>query len=396
MASASIVYYVVNRWNGKPSWERVGTDKREAERRDAAVKREIASGTYVAKQTGAVTVLMFAEGWFAARKRRGVDNERANWKNHVLTRCKWFAALRIDAVTPPLVARLVQELKQPFETPKGKPGKIGGKTVALIIGTARTMFGAAVFQQLIPSNPVALPPGTLQRKSTKPRGSYGGADVLAIVRNDKVRPDGRVFAAMAFYSGMREGEICGRRFRDIDRGASPLWSMDIRTQYNDQPLKTEQNEGEHPRRIPVHHELAALLDWWWCTGFRLVYLRRPDPTDFVVPNEKGKARTKSSGYKLWRSTVKQAGVGNISLHSTRHTFVTWAIRSGVPKDLVERMTHNAQGEIIDQYNHPAWAPFCAEIAKLSFDAPFDGLAKGAVSPEQSWLQRQDSNLGPGG
>lgn len=392
--SRTTVYYVANRWRGKIEWERVGTDKRAAERRDAAVKREIEAGTYVPKRTEASTVRAYAEAWFSARAVRSVENERDLWTNHVLERCEWFADLRVDAVTPPLSLRLVRELEKPYVR-GDRAAKLAPKSVALIAGVCRTMFGAAVFEQAIPSNPFVLPPGTLHRKPRKERGHYGASDVVAIVNNEKVRPDGRMFAALALYTGMREGEICGRRFRDVDRGARPLWSMDVRSQYDDQPLKTDDEDTDRPRRIPVHPELARLLDWWWSLGFHLVHCRAPTPADFIVPTDAGEPRSKSSGYKLWRSTLKDADVENLSLHSTRHTFVTWMRRCGAPDYLLERITHNAGGTIVDQYTHADWVPLCQAISLLSFDAVFDGSSKGSVSPEESWLQRLDSNRGAG-
>jgi integrase len=57
--------------------------------------------------------------------------------------------------------------------------------------------------------------------------------------------------------------------------------------------------------------------------------------------------TRSSAYKLWRKACDEAGVTNHSLHSTRHTFTTFARRGTPQTDAVEAITHNKRGEMVD-------------------------------------------------
>ncbi len=84
------------------------------------------------------------------------------------------------------------------------------------------MFGDAVFNGIIPTNPCMLQRGTL-KGSSKQRAAYRGADVEKLL-SERVSITRRLFVWIAFFTGMREGEICGRRFRDWIRAASPLWS----------------------------------------------------------------------------------------------------------------------------------------------------------------------------
>jgi hypothetical protein len=98
---------------------------------------------------------------------------------------------------------------------------------------------------------------------------------------------------------MREGEVCGRRWRDGDRESAPPGCLNIATQDHDGPLKTERADGEHPRKVPVHLVLASFLDGWWRVGFEFTYCRKPAADDFIVPRTKdGKPHMRSSAYKL--------------------------------------------------------------------------------------------------
>ncbi len=123
------------------------------------------------------------------------------------------------------------------------------------------------------------------------------------------------------------------------------------------------------------------------SGFEFHYCRKPTADDFIVPRTKdGRPHTRSSAYKLWLRACALAGVENRSLHSTRHTFITLARRGGARAEVVERVTHNAAGSIVDHYTHWDWAPLCEAVQAL-------GMALGAPAPAApAPLQNLATNL----
>jgi integrase len=366
-----VVYYVSNAVNGSAKWERVGTDKREAERRDGAMKREIAAGTYCGRPTGASTVGSYARDWLAARTNRSAEDERSWWHNHVTTRCRWFVDLKLEDVRVLHTVRLAKELALPYEVVGGSTRKLSSKSVFNIFGVISTMFRDARIAELMVRNVCEMPRGTLNSKPTVRRQPYSTATVLTLATDDRLQADWRMFLILLFYTGMREGEACGRRFRDWDRNTEPLGALTVATQYNDQPLKTEDKVGEAPRVIPVHPHLERALDLWWREGFEHVYCRRPTKDDFIVPCRARKLgnHTRSSAYKLFRRALAAVGVETQSLHATRHTFITLARRDGARKDVLERVTHNARGEMIDAYTHFDWDPLCEAVACFMSSKP---------------------------
>ena len=102
---------------------------------------------------------------------------------------------------------------------------------------------------------------------------------------------------------------------------------------------------------------------WWVSGFELVFLRKPTLDDFIVPCHARDLRnhTKSSAYKLFRRACALIGVEAHSLHSTRHTFITVARRNRARMDVLEKITHNAEGKTIDTYTHWEWEPLCQAV-----------------------------------
>lgn len=373
-----VTYWIAFPWNGRRVWERSEGDRRAAERLERQRKREVAEGTYspAPGRSRASTVAEYANVWGAGRTNRDAETERGLLRRHVVPRP--IGSKRIDDVKPQDLLDLVKELQATGMAPK---------YVSNIYGVVRTMFRDAHFAQLIPTDPCVLPRNAIKRTRRTERQPYPRADVLALTTDARVDADRRVFAALGFYTGAREGELCGLRWSDYDREAEPLGCLYVSRQYGGTPLKTDR-----PRKVPVHPELAALLDAWWREGFELVHLRAPTPDDHIVPmraspkNRHGVRphHTRSSAYKAFRAACAQAKVTCRSLHSTRHTMITWARRGGAPPDVLERVTHNAKGAIIDQYTHWDWAPLCDAVLRLRYavDA-HQQLASGGGTPQKT-------------
>lgn len=383
-SGGTVAYYVTFEHDGRKVWEFAGRDKRYAKSLNAQRKREVREGTYHPKLRGAPTVAEYAEQWISNRKVRSAEAEEHYLRSYVLSRA-WFAGLKMMEVRKVHIKQLVDELKAATSVNPRTPGKaLAPKTIANIYGVVVTMFNEAEADERILVNPCKLKRKTLPRRAKVKRMPYDVASIAALLTSPKVHPMARVFASIALFTGMREGEICGRRWRDLDRSAEPMWCLTVDSQYDDRPLKTDDEEaGEHARKVPIHPKLQAVLEWWWSTGFELVYVRKPTRDDFIVPISGGDGNhTRSSAYKMWRRALEAAGVVNLSLHSTRHTFVTLCRRGGADTAAVETITHNAKGQVIDQYTHRQWDELCEAVRALDV-ARGGGSVLGSVLPNHT-------------
>lgn len=354
LADGSLVWWITFQWKGKPYWIRSGADEREARRTDARIAKERNAGTW---RPDAAPPKTTVREWFArylpTRTNRAADGDRQIVRDHVLSR-EWFALLPLRDVRPFDVEKLVKEMRS--------EGKLSEKYISNIFTVVRAGFKRAVFEELRPDDPCAsLPPGTIRRGTSKARQPYSRAEARTILECDKNPLPVRVWLAMAFYTGMREGEVCGRRWADWARTAQPLGALQVHTQYEDQPLKTDDPDKARPRYVPVHPHLAALLQLWWDEGFELQFCRKPTLEDFIVPTAGLRCHSRSSAYRAFRRALARAGVPNRSLHSTRHTFVSVARAETNRHDLVERITHNAAGTTLDRYTHSEWESLCEVI-----------------------------------
>lgn len=365
------VYYAVNDWPQKPGpnkqqAEKVGTSKRDAEVRDRAMKKEIAAGTYQPPlQRVRPTLDGEASSFLAQRTNSYAEDERRIWRLYIEPRT-WLTELPLDDVSPTKhIDRLVTELRA--ETKPDGTRRLSDKSIANALGLLTLIFKAAVRAERCVRNPVVLAPRTLRRAPVVEKEIYGAAELQVLIRHHTIPWPIRVLNALCGLGGLREGEACGLRWRDLDLTAGPLASLTVSTQYGGKKLKTER-----PRAVPVHPALRELLEAWASEGFQLYACRRPTPDSYIVPNTSRRSQaehhTRSSYYKAFVRSAEAAGVRPRSLHSLRHTMITLARRGGARKDVLERVTHNARGDIVDRYTHLDWLPLCEAVSSIQLDA----------------------------
>lgn len=357
-----ISYDVATYFNKKQYWEHAGKDKREAQRLDAKRKREIKDGTYSPRAPGSKatpTVASFIERWGNARTNISADDDRRNLARFL--KVPEFAAMHIDDVRARHVIGALNQLK----------GTVKLKTLQNAYGTLRTMFRDARIEELTGVDCCVLPRKFFDGDPVKERAPYSRTEAALLVAHGQIPEPLRVLNALCLLAGLRKGEACGRRWRDLDMAAEPLWALAVGDQYDGRVLKTKR-----PRAVPVHPELAAILKAWGETGFARLMGRKPEDDDFIVPLPRtarhgDSHHTASTYYKAFVRACAAAKVRPRSLHSMRHTMITLARRGGARKDVLEKVTHNAKGDIVDRYTHLDWAPLCEAVAAIGslFDAP---------------------------
>lgn len=377
-------FYAVNTWKGKQVREKVGRNKRAAESRDGAMQREIESGTYVPPASRARdTVGGFADFFTEGRDNPYSADERRMIRLYVKPRA-WLVGMHLDDWTPAHTEQLLRELRA--ERKEDGSRRLSDKTIGNLFGLLSLMFDAAVRLERCLRNPIVLAPNELKRQAKEEKEIYEIEEVAVLVRAPSIPWPVRVLNALLNYTGMREGEACGRRWRDLDDACRPLAALSVHDQYNGRPLKKK----DQPRMVPVHEELLAILKDWAEEGFEVYTGRPPTPDDFIVPSVSKRSKqpcwTRSQYYKAFVKYARAAGVEPRSLHATRHSFITHAQRCGADKDVLEKVTHNKAGEMIDRYTHTVWGPPCAAVACFSLN----------VRPEVHPSPRRLGNSGGGG
>jgi integrase len=363
-----IVYYVANEWHGRQKSERVGRNRRDAERRDEAMKKEIENDTY--QPPGKRAAVSFGEhalAFNAKRTNKTAAKEARLAANHMQPRA-WLWEKRLTQVRTPDVDKLIAELRA--ETNAKGERRLTDKTISDVIQLMRRMFAAAIRAELCDRQPVVLEHGTWDH-TAKVREPYTAAEAAVLVRNHKIPWPTRVLIALWTLAGLRQGEGCGLKWKRLDLATRPLACLTIAEQWNGETLKTKR-----PRVVPVHPDLLEILNSWAETGFELYTGRKPTPEDFVVPEVLRDGVTlrcfqSSASYRCFIRACALVGIQARTLHSCRHTFVTLARRGGARADVLERVSHNARGDMIDRYTHFDWLPLCEAVLCLRLVSPPD-------------------------
>ena len=71
-----------------------------------------------------------------------------------------------------------------------------------------------------------------------------------------------------------------------------------------------------------------------------------------------------SSLKKLVADCTHVGIPPLTFHRLRDTFISLARRGGARKDVLERVTHNAAGDIIDRYTSFDWQPLCEAVSCL--------------------------------
>lgn len=357
------VFYAVNKWNGRQKSERVGRNRREAERRDAVMKKEIENGTYQPPEARKAT--SFGDQALSYHGRRTIkskDDERALSRNHMEHRA-WLWKKPLDQFRPADCDRLIAELRAELR-PDGKR-RLTDKSIRDVLQLMRRIFASAIRADLIDRQPVVLEHGTWNHTPVV-REPYTAAEVAVLISHHKIPWPSRVLIALWVLAGLRQGEGCGLKWKRLDLDAKPLAGLTIAEQWRGESLKTKR-----PREVPVHPILLAILREWAETGFEAYTGRKPTPDDYIVPELDGFGVWNCFGahtsYRRFKDACEAVGIRPRTLHAFRHTFVTLSRRGGARPDVLERVSHNASGKMIDRYTHFDWLPLCEAVLCLRLE-----------------------------
>jgi integrase len=251
--------------------------------------------------------------------------------------------LRLQTLTPAHVRGLYREKLDSGLSPR---------TVQYVHVTLNKALKQAVADGLIPRNVCeAVKPPRPQKREISPLTPEQARRFLEACQGERLE----ALFVLAVHTGMRQGELLGLHWEDVDLEAGTLRVRRALAQTNDGPVLTAPKSAKSRRRIKL-------------TGASVEVLKRHraaqngesrklgglwENRGLVFPNRTGGFL---SPYLLTDGPLKRplecAGLPSIRFHDLRHTCATILLSRGVHAKLVQELLGHATISItLDTYSH---------------------------------------------
>lgn len=173
---------------------------------------------------------------------------------------------------------------------------------------------------------------------------------------DVLGPVLRVVVLAAAMTGLRQSELLGLRWRDVDWVAQRIRVRNayVRGEHSGQG----KSDLSTRRSVPMADRLARELDRW---SRRTAYGAEADLV-FAHPNS-GRPLDRSKVTKRFKQACRDAGVNEITFHELRHTFATRLAASGQPLRTIQEFLGHADLKTTQIYAH--YAPSTREVEMVN-------------------------------
>jgi integrase len=280
----------------------------------------------------------YAEQWWILNQQELAPSTRVDYRwrleGHLLP---FFADYQLDAITFDLVEHYIAA-----KLAEDKP--LSPRSVNMTLTLMAAILESAVERELIARNPAK---GKNRRvRERAPRRTYletaeqieallaAGGDLDALARRDRQHISRRAVLATLMFAGLRIGELCGLRWRDVDLATGWLHVGDAKTDAGIRKVKI---------RGTLRDELA---------GVRAARTRHTGPADYVFATSTGARQSRENlrnrvlAPAVRRASERLVEAGSwpmpdgLTPHSLRRTFASVLYALGEdPGVVMDEMGH---------------------------------------------------------
>ena len=309
-----------------------------------------------------------------------------------------FGARKVSSITRAEIKAMLAKLSKK---------KLARNTIRLALASIRGVLTSAVEDGLLQSNPAArLGRFTTSEKGQREAQAMEPEEVerfLSATRD--YCPEYYPLFLVALRSGLREGEILGLRWGDIQFGkddGDPNRFILVQRRWYRGAFSTP--KASKSRRVDMSKEVRRVLlerrDCAMLKAFANGHENLADQLLFPGGDEGHPISVRTLMEKYFQPALERAGLRRFRFHDLRHTFGSLLIHSGAPLPYVsEQMGHASIQITADIYVHLLPGRNVALIDKLDALAPAQTAATQAqpepqvTKPESvsDWCERGDSN-----
>jgi len=316
--------------------------RKEANKAMIALQNEVLEEKFVC--TDKTTVGAFVQNWIDTVRKLEIDettmyNNKLYLKNHIMPR---IGKLRLQKLDHIVCQEFVNEMHE-----KG----YARNTIDRVVTMLKKALDKAVQYKLIREN--YMRQVTLPRVVKKAKEIWTAKQAIQFLKATEDKRFHCVYA-LALLTGMRQGEILGLRWRDIDFERRIISINQTLTHYG-KTIKSGAKTAAGIRTIAMPNLLITILKKQYEKYDELKQKlgEKFIDMDLVIFNlSNGKTVFPSNLTKIYTADVKRAGLPHITFHSMRHTHATMLIEQNVNVKLIsERLGHSKIGVTLDTYSH---------------------------------------------
>lgn len=220
----------------------------------------------------------------------------------------------------------------------------------------RVALEQAVTWGMINSNPCGkvTPP----KKAKKKFDTITLAQAKALIDHFKGHEnDMSVTIALAFFTGMRRGEVLGLTWNNVDLNDKTIHVEQSRQRVGKDIIVTGVKSKTSIRTIPIFNDLYEILQKEKTTQKKNKLLWGKDynkpEQDFVCRRDNGDLSAPDYVYRKLKRTATNLEISSsLRFHDLRHSFATWMMENGVhPKVVSDWLGHSDINITMDIYSH---------------------------------------------
>lgn len=260
-------------------------------------------------------------------------------KNHI---SKSIGLYKLQNLTPMICQRFINDLHD-----RG----YARNTIDRISSLVKIALDRAVDYKIIKDNPMRKV--TLPKKRKKELRIWTTEQANAFLKFTKGRRYHCVYA-LALLTGMRQGEILGLRWKDIDFKEKTISVRQTLSHYG-KDLKIGAKTVSGDRKISIPSQLVEILREQQAKYQQLKSELKEQfvDIDIVIFNLKnGGTIFPSNMVSTYIKDVEKSGLPHIRFHDLRHTHATMLMQKDINVKVVsERLGHSKVGITLDVYSH---------------------------------------------
>jgi integrase len=282
--------------------------------------------------------------WFDAKRklieRLTAEGYESYMRLHIVPN---LGSLPLSRITPTDVQRFINSLSD-----KG----LAAATIKRIYNVVNNSLQAAVKLKAISENPAKSIIG--KPKVQKKEICFWNEDeVKCFLDTAKLHSRLHIAFTLALLTGMRQGEILGLRWADIDLEKGIIHIRQTLS-HDGKELRAGAKSASGVRAVAIDGDTikelkkhrAIQTQERWSAGSEYIEL------DLVVCTSIGKMKNPRDLMKTMFSLLEKAKVSKTTFHGLRHTHASMLLKLGVhPKIVQERLGHSSIQVTLDLYSH---------------------------------------------